>query len=329
MRIVAHSMNPVGRTGGRAYLRMLHDATADRVEWRTVRDYKRTYRIRRWRKLRHLARLAPTIRALEHQPGLMVWDDVSLLLFTPRMRARTVFVFHHYEPLQHDSSPIEAVLWKRLFAVLPQCAAVVCVAPYWARFLRARGVPNAQIVYNAFDTTEIDHARALNRESCRDEFGLAPDTIAVYAGKAVHWKGTETVAASLRNDPRVRVITTGSNTIRSTSAHYDLPRAPYLRLLRACDVGVFMPRMREGWSRCAAEALLLGLPCLIRPTAGLGDLAHLTQQPAPDLTRLREQIYDRAAASEADMKTAYDALVRFDRAYFADAWNRLLHQVSA
>ncbi|MFJ4697556.1 hypothetical protein ACIP5N_05235 [Streptomyces sp. NPDC088768] len=86
----------------------------------------RSNRVRRWRKLRHLARLAPTVRALDAAPGVFVWDDLSLLLFTPRMRARTVFVLHHYEPLQHDSAPLEALLWERLFGMLSQCAAVVC-----------------------------------------------------------------------------------------------------------------------------------------------------------------------------------------------------------
>jgi glycosyltransferase involved in cell wall biosynthesis len=328
MKPVVHSLEPAGRTGGRAYLRMLQDVTADAYEWRTVPDYKRAYRTRRWRKLRHMARLAPTVRALRDAPGTFVWDDLSLLLFTPSMRARTIFVFHHYEPLQHDSAPVEAQLWHRLFAVLPQCAAVVCVAPYWASFLRERGVPRVKVIYNAFDLTEFDHARTLDRQACRDEFGLSPETIAVYAGKAVHWKGTDTVVAALSGDPRLHVLTTGSNTIGFTGTHHDLPRDRYLRLLRACDLGVFAPQMREGWSRCAAEALLMGMPCLIRPIAGLGDLARVTGQPAPDLPRLREQAYERAATPEAETKAAYDALARFDTAYFSRAWSDLLATIA-
>ncbi|MFI5887906.1 glycosyltransferase [Streptomyces sp. NPDC051554] len=309
---------------------MLHDVTRDWYAWRTVPDYKRTYRTRRWRKLRHLARIAPAVRALGRAPGVFVWDDLSLLLFTPAMRASTVFVLHHYDPLEHDPPRVEAALWERLFAVLPECAAVVCVAPYWARFLQGRGVPGARVIYNAFDLTEIDRARGLDRLRCRAEFGLAGDTLAVYAGKAGRWKGVETVAAALDGDPRLRVITTGpaTHTVGFTGAHHDLPRDGYLRLLRACDVGVFTPRMEEGWSRCAAEALLTGLPGLIRPVAGLGDLAQLTAQPAPDLARLREQVYERAATPTADTRAVYDTLARFDRGYFAGAWRRLLDGIA-
>nr|WP_246221586.1 glycosyltransferase [Phytoactinopolyspora mesophila] len=306
---------------------MLHDVTADEIDWQTVPDRKRTYRVRRWRKVRHLARITPAVHALRHSPGAFVWDDLSLLLFTPEMRARTIFVFHHYESLQHDSPPVEALLWRRLFQVLPQCAAVVCVAPYWARFLRARGIDRVHVIHNAFDLAEIDHTRSLDRQACRAEFGLPPDVIAVYAGKAVHWKGTATVAAALGSDPGIRVITTGSNTIGFPGAHFDLPRDRYLRLLRACDVGVFHSSMREGWSRCAAEALLVGMPALIRRRAGLGDLARLTRQPAPELDRLPEQVRRRASAPEVDTKIAYDALARLDPGYFATAWNRLLRQV--
>ncbi|MCT2589829.1 glycosyltransferase [Streptomyces sp. N2-109] len=328
MRQVVYSMEPVGRTGGRAYLRMLHDLTAERVEWRTVPDHKRVYRVRRWRKLRHLARLAPTVRAMDRTAGSFVWDDLSLLLFTPDMRARTVFVLHHYEPLQHDSAPFEAMLWERLFDVLPQCAAVVCVAPYWAEFLRAKGVRNVRVIYNAFDMAEIEQARGLDRTECRAEFGLNSDTLAVYAGKAVHWKGTENVAAALAAARGIRVITSGSNTIGFGGSHYDLPRQRYLRLLRACDAGVFAPRMQEGWSRCAAEAVLLGLPCLIHPLAGLGDLAELTGQPGPDLGCLGEQVREHAAAPEAHGKAAYEALAQFDLAYFGRAWNETLAELA-
>ncbi|MBV2356432.1 glycosyltransferase [Streptomyces sp. J2-1] len=328
MKRVVYSMEPIGRTGGRVYLRMLHEATADDVEWRTIPDHKRTYRVRRWRKLRHLAHLAPTVRALNGTSGTLVWDDLSLLLFTPEMRTRTVFLLHHYEPLQHDSAPVEAMLWERLFRVLPECAAVVCVAPYWAAFLRARGVRNIRVIYNAFDTTEVERARGFDRTACRAEFGLPPDVLGVYAGKAVHWKGTEEVSAALSEAPGIRVITSGSNTIGFDGAHYDVDRARYLRLLCACDVGVFLPRMREGWSRCAAEALLLGLPCLIRPVAGLGDLAALTGQPAPDITRLATQVRERAAAGRAETKAAYEALARFDLNYFGNAWGDLLTKVA-
>ncbi|RPK93803.1 glycosyltransferase [Streptomyces sp. ADI98-10] len=328
MRRIAYSMEPVGRTGGRVYLRMLHEATADDVEWRTVPDHKRTYRARRWRKLRHLAQLAPTVRALHSAPGTFVWDDISLLIFTPEMRARTVFLLHHYEPLQHDSAPVEAMLWERLFRLLPQCAAVVCVSPYWADFLRARGVRNIRVIYNAFDMAEVERARGFDRAECRAEFGLAPGTIGVYAGKAVHWKGAEEVTAALTGVPGLRVITSGSNTIGLDGAHYDLERKRYLRLLRACDVGVFLPRMREGWSRCAAEAMLLGLPCLIRPIAGLGDLAALTGQPTPDLGRLPAQLREHAAARRTEAKAAYETLTRFDLNYFGNAWGDLLAQVA-
>ncbi|WP_326807842.1 glycosyltransferase [Streptomyces sp. NBC_01775] len=328
MKRVVYSMEPVGSTGGRVYLRMLHEVTADDVEWHTVPDHKRTYRTRRWRKLRHLTRLAPTIRALGKTAGPFVWDDLSLLLFTPEMRARTIFLLHHYEPLQHDSAPVEAVLWERLFQVLPQCAVVVCVAPYWAAFLRARGVRNVRMIHNAFDMGEVEQARGFDRAECRAEFGLPPDTLGVYAGKAVHWKGTEDVAAALANTPGMRVITSGSNTIGFGGAHYDVDRARYLRLLRACDVGVFLPRMREGWSRCAAEALLLGLPCLIRPVAGLGDLAVLTGQPAPDLGRLPTQVLERAAARQTEAKAAYEVLARFDLNYFGNAWGDLLAEIA-
>ncbi|MEV7392856.1 MULTISPECIES: glycosyltransferase [unclassified Streptomyces] len=328
MTPVVHSMSPQGRTGGRVYLRMIHEATADRIDWHTVPDYKRAYTVRRGRKVRHLARMAPHVRGLRHEPGTFLWDDLSILLFTPEMRARTVFVFHHYEPLQFDSWPVEPLLWRRLFAVLPQCRAVVCVAPSWAAFLREHGVADVRVIYNAFDLAEIDRVRDFDPAECKARLGLPQDEIAVYAGKAVHWKGIETVAEAIEGEPGLRLVTTGSNTVGSPGHHFDLPDPRYLELLRACDVGVFTPLMREGWSRCAAEALLLGVPCLIRPIAGLGDLGRLTEQPPPDPHRLAQQIRERANASPEESKAVYETLARFDTTYFRDAWSRLLTEAT-
>jgi glycosyltransferase involved in cell wall biosynthesis len=328
MKPVIHSLAPTGYTGGRVYLRMLQQLTSEEITWRTVPDFKRSDRTRRWRTMRHLSTIAPHIRALHDAPGAFVWDDLSLLLFAPSMRARTIFIFHHYEPLQHDSAPIQAQLWQQLFSVLPQCAAVVCVAPYWARFLQARGVDKVHVIYNSVDMTEIDHVRNLDKAECRAAYGLPPDGVLVYAGKAVHGKGTDLITTAAGQDRRLHVITTGSNTIGRTGPHFNLPRQQYLRLLHACDVGVFAPQVAEGWSRCAAEALLVGLPCLIQPIAGLGDLAHLTGQPTPDLHRLAHQLHERAAAPPADMKLVYDALAHYDLNYFQQAWNAMLATIT-
>ncbi|MFB4269650.1 hypothetical protein [Nonomuraea sp. GTA35] len=87
---------------------------------------------------------------------------------------------------------------------------------------------------------------------------------------------------------------------------------------------MFAPEIAEGWSRCAAEAILVGLPCLIQPIAGLGDLARLTGQPIPDLHCLLPQLHERAAVPPADMKPAYDALAPYDLHYFRHAWSAVL-----
>ncbi|MET9241301.1 glycosyltransferase [Nonomuraea sp. NPDC003709] len=328
MTRIVHSLAPTNHTGGRVYLRMLQQLTSEEITWRTVPDFKRADQTRRWRTMRHVAAIAPHIRTLHEAPGAFVWDDLSLLLFTPAMRARTIFILHHYEPLQHDSAPIQAQLWQQLFSVLPQCAAVVCVAPYWARFLQARGVDRVHVIYNSFDLPEIDHVRSLDKDECRAEHDLPRDGLLVYAGKAVHGKGIHLITTATARDRRLHVITTGSNTIGHVGAHFDLPRRQYLRLLRACDVGVFVPEIAEGWSRCAAEAILVGLPCLLQPIAGLGDLAELTGQPAPDLHGLAQQLHERAAVPPEDMKLAYDALAHYDLNYFQREWSTLLATVS-
>ncbi|MGH4018613.1 MAG: glycosyltransferase [Pseudonocardiaceae bacterium] len=319
-----YSLEPTGWTGGRIYLRTIHDAVRDMARIVTLPDLKRGYRRRRWRKLRHLTALAPRIRRLRDAGGVFVWDDLSLLWFTPAMRRRTIFVFHHHDPLHYDSAPIEPLLWRALFAALRDCAAVVCVSPYWAGQLATRGIP-AQVIYNAFDLRVLDAVRAEDRQELRHRFGLPTDRTLVYVGKAVHGKGIEHAQTLLAGHPGVCLVSTGNNTIGARTYHAGwLPYLDHLRVIRACDVGLFLSTLREGWSRCAAEAVLLDLPCLTSGIAGLGDLGRLTGQPVADLPRLAEQLHARAHTSSAEIAEARQRLAAFDTRYFTDAWHHLL-----
>lgn len=255
---------------------------------------------------------------------MFVWDDLSLLWFTPAMRRRTIFVFHHHDPLHYDSAPVEPLLWRALFAALRECAAVVCVSPYWAGQLAARGIP-AQVIYNAFDLTMLHAVRAEHRHGLRYRFGLPTDRRLVYVGKAVHGKGIEHAQTLLAAHPELGLVSTGNNTIGARTHHTGwLPHLDHLRVIRACDVGLFLSTLREGWSRCAAEAILLDLPCLTSGIVGLGDLARLTGQPDADLPRLAEQLQARAHTPSAETTEARQRLAAFDTGYFADAWRHLL-----
>jgi glycosyltransferase involved in cell wall biosynthesis len=322
-----YSLEPTGWTGGRIYLRMIHDAIRDMARVVTLPDLKRGYRRRRWRKLRHLAALTPHVRRLQEAPGVFVWDDLSLLCFTPAMRRRTIFVFHHHDPLHYDSAPIEPLLWRALFTALRQCAAVVCVSPYWAEQLRAHGIP-AHVIYNAFDLPTIDAARTENRDDLRRRFALPHDRTLVYVGKAVHGKGIEHAQAALVEHPDLCLVSTGNNTIGARTHHTGwLPYLDHLRVIRACDVGLFLSTLHEGWSRCAAEAILLDLPCVTSGIAGLGDLGRLTGQPIAELPRLTEQLHARARTPAKETADARQRLAAFDIPYFADAWRRLLRNL--
>jgi glycosyltransferase involved in cell wall biosynthesis len=285
-------------------------------------DPKRSDQRRRLRKIRHLAALAPLICNLHEAPGIFVWDDLSLLWFTRPMRRRTIFVFHHHDPQQYDSMPIEPLLWQALFSALRECWTVVCVSPHWAKRLAVHGI-DARLIYNAFDLEVVDSVRAEDRALLRQRFALPVDRVVVYVGKAVHGKGVELAEALLAPHPEFCLVSSGNNTIGARTLHKGwLSPRDHLRLVHACDVGLFLSSLQEGWSRCAAEAVLLGLPCLTSGVAGLGDLSRLAGQPVADPTRLAEQLRARTP-TPADGE-GRDRIARFDVTYFTEEWRRLV-----
>lgn len=240
-----------------------------------------------------------------------------------------MFVFHHHDPAHYDSAPVEPLLWSALFTALRDCAAVVCVSPYWATYLARHGV-HARIIHNAFDTAVLDEVRGEDRADLRARFELPDDRILLYVGKAVHGKGVDNAHRLLGDDPRFLLVSTGNNTIGARTHHLGrLPYRDHLRVVRACDIGLFLSTLREGWSRCAAEAVLLELPCLTSGSAGLGDLADLTGRPVADPAQLANQVLERIRTPQSERTAAREHLATFDLARFGRAWTALAQATAA
>ncbi len=123
------------------------------------------------------------------------------------------------------------------------------------------------------------------------------------------------------------MITSGSNTIGFDGAHYDVDRERYLRLLCACDVGVFLPRCgRAGALRGRSPA---ARPALPDPPGGRAGRPRRADRPAdPGPRRLPAQVRERATARQTEAKAAYETLARFDLNYFGIAWGDLLAKVA-
>lgn len=314
-----YSTEPYGLTGGRAYLRMVHEVIPQSFTVVKLADYKRTYPTRRWRKVRHLWQIRKLLPFREDT--YFLWDDISVILFSRKMLRKTIFIFHHYDLLQSDSQPFEQYMWQRLFSVIRHCYTVVCVSPYWAAFLAQKGI-KARIIYNAFDTDTIRIVNDIEKAVLKEQFALPKNKIHIYLGKAVHWKGVEQVYEVLKRYPDIHLITTGNNTLNLSTDNYKLSYFDYLKLVRACDIGIFNSQLQEGWSRCAAETILLRVPCIIKPVAGLADLAHLTHAPILNATRLYEDIHTILAGY--DTLFAYNMVQQFDTTYFSREWTYLL-----
>jgi hypothetical protein len=181
------------------------------------------------------------------------------------------------------------------------------------------------VIYNSFDLPTLNAVRAEDRQALRPKFGLPADRMLVYVGKAVHGKGIEQAQRLLSGRRDLCLVSTGSNTISAHTRHLGwLSYRDHLRVIRACDVGLFLSTLHEGWSRCAAEAILLDLPCVTSGIAGLGDLGRLTGQPVADLPRLAAQITARAHTPATATVAARQHLAVFDRHYFAGSWRHLL-----
>lgn len=136
-----------------------------------------------------------------------------------------------------------------------------------------REVPRARVLYCGVDFAPFaagDAAR--DRESARQEFGIAPDEIVMGHVGNFHAPKNHRFLAAIAACAGVRVLCVGSgpllDPVRSVfeqagvRAVFTGPRSDIPRLLRAMDVFVF-PSLYEGLPLAVVEAQAAGLPCVV------------------------------------------------------------------
>lgn len=316
--------------GGRAYLKMVIESIPESFSTIKLTDYKRFHSSPRWSKARHFVQILKDIPFNDNN-GYFLWDDLSVIAFSKEMLSRTIYIIHDYDPLTFDSGIIELFMFKRLFQVLRYCHTVVCVSPYWKQFLAQKGI-NSHIIYNSIDLELIDSINELDKEALKNEFGLPKDKINVYIGNSQKkLKGVEALQRLLSQYEDLYLFTTGKSNLSLKTNNYFLQTyQDYLKIIRSCDIAVFNSEVKEGWTRSAAEAILLQIPCLINPNAGLGDLALAAHQPTfskNDFSNLHNMILDRVKASREELVSAYQDLSRFNRNYFRQEWSFILNKL--
>jgi glycosyltransferase involved in cell wall biosynthesis len=322
-----------GTKGGRDYLRMVREVIPKDINVHEILDFKRYYSMRKWSKVRHLIEIVKHI-PYKHSQAFFLWDDLSLITFSREMLEKTIFIIHHYDPITFDSSFIESWMWEKLFKALQHCYAVVCVSQFWANFLKERGIQphRIHIIYNSFDMDIINEVNKSHKDQLKESFNLPMDKINVYLGKAERFKGVEAIYKLLREHTDLNLVTSGNNELNLPVSNYDyLDYFDYLKLIRSCDIGIFNSEVKEGWTRCAAEAILLQLPCLLKPIAGLENLADFAFQSKlveHDMPELHNVVVSRLKeTTEEEIIKAYRSLSQFDKKYFRREWSSLIYSL--
>jgi glycosyltransferase involved in cell wall biosynthesis len=222
-------------------------------------------------------------------------DDASQRQFPHADKTRRVRVIHHL-----DDGVVEN---------LAPYLQVVTVSPYWHNYLLERQGVESTIIYNCYNEMEVNPVRSESRESLRRALGFVNKKY-VYTGLKA-----KPIASLPRADGIEYIATDGS-----------LEYSEYLRLLRACDAGVFSSEWPEGWSRVSMECLLVGTPCLIRNNTGMGDLLRMSGQPELN-GDLIEQIETICAERDKYAAIGWENLKHLTFANFKQEWSALYERL--
>ncbi|HBR80355.1 MAG: hypothetical protein UX09_C0004G0024 [Candidatus Uhrbacteria bacterium GW2011_GWE2_45_35] len=315
-----------GNSGGRVYLKMVQDVLAPVSKLKFIKDYKRHYRWFRGRKIIHLFKIFFDIIRIHDTESFYLWDDISIIFFSKQKLKKTLFIFHHLDQKHFDSAPFENLIWHLVLKQLKYCNKVICVSPYWKKFLSEKKI-RAEIIYNSFDVERIQrHASRHNKTILK----LPEDRINVYLGQGALFKGVDEIFNKFKEDKRINLFITAKNdTGLPVKCYNGLEYDDYLNLVSQADVAIFASSLLEGWNRCATETILLGIPCILKPIAGLGDLQHITNMPIYTNDLTFEDLVSITQNKYKFTKSSSNTLSAFNLKYFSESWLRVVINLCA
>lgn len=160
----------------------------------------------------------------------------------------------------------------------------------------------------------------MDKLTFKQQLGIPSDRPVIYAGAAVLRKGFKKVVERLK-DRGYFIYTTGQLSTVSSAAHFNLNFENYLRLLSVTDAAIFLPDFQEGWTRCAHESLLCGVPVIGYSTGGLGELIQKTGQIAyQDSDNLDSVVCKAIDQRKKLIEDASPFLTVHNQDYFRNAW---------
>lgn len=218
------------------------------------------------------------------------------------------------------------------------------------------GLSGIEIAYNGVDCAALNRVLPVDRAAVRAEFGFAPDDFLIVTPASLQTKKGHAVlieaVAHLRDkwDVKVKALLCGDGPLKAELAG-DIARRglgdqvvlspviPHARLmpLVAAAEAVVMPSLREPFGIAAAEAMALGVPCVLTDVDGFreissdGDSALLV--PPGDSAALARAVdrlrRDPGEAAERAARARANVCATFDIGQCADRWIQLLGQAAA
>lgn len=218
------------------------------------------------------------------------------------------------------------------------------------------GLSGIKIAYNGIDCAALGRVLPVDRAAVRAEFGFAPDDFLIVTPASLLAKKGHAVlieaVAHLRDTwgVRVKALLCGDGPLKAELAG-DIARRglgdqvvlspviPHARLmpLVAAAEAVVMPSLREPFGIAAAEAMALGVPCVLTDVDGFREISARVDSallvPPGDSAALARAV-DRlrrepGEAAERAARARADVCATFDIGQCADRWIQLLRQAAA
>ena len=262
------SGRPVG--GGLAYRRHLHDVLQRHHEVELI-EIKVPRRSGLAGRIATQLELARALGRVQGDKDLWIRDFRELAFLGPiRTRGRNLVVVHHIDARPLPNRLFNEMLDSLCLRRLTQVDTVVTVSRYWQERIRAKGISDVRVIYNAIDQADAGPIFAPGEAEFRRAHGLGQGPI-IYIGNCQPAKGADLAHAMLSGEGYA-LASSGPRQVQLPCPNLEGSYDDYLQLLKYADAAVLLSQFDEGWCRTAHEAMLCRTPVIGSGRGGMREL---------------------------------------------------------
>jgi len=264
---------------------------------------------------------------LKHEQAAVTIRSMNNPFFLANNTKNVVIAYHYDTRFCHPLVRVHAHLtYLSMYRQRHKIDRLVVISDFWADYFRARGFERITIIRSAVDPKEFVVSKE-EVEAVKTKYGLHGKKV-IYVGNPLRKKGTDKVAAVLK-DKGYLLVATGNSDTELPALTLKLEFREYAALINSIGLAITMSQFNEGWCRQAHEAMLCGVPVIGSGFGGMKELLDAGGQPVCTDFDLLPELVEKTYGDKALGEKGRVAALKYSATTFSEDWLQVIRDLSS